>query len=129
MDDLGYLFGKIYAWTPKSEGDISHFMLRVLDELYSEKHLTFENGAYMRCFSSFMGEIRKDMKLYDVSFDMAVILEVMSILSKLSREEIKLIPPHYGKKEHFRLGCLLGKYPISMTYAEMNRRAQEAFKR
>lgn len=104
-------------------------MLRVLDELYSEKHLTFENGAYMRCISSFMREIRKDMKLYDVSFDMAVILELMSILSRLSREEIKLIPPHYGKKEHFRLGCLLGKYPISMTYAEMNRRAQEAFKR
>lgn len=43
------------------------------------------------------------------------------------REEIILKRPHYGKKEHFRLGNMVRDYPISMTYAEMNRIAKRTF--
>lgn len=122
LDDLGYLFGKIYAWTPKTEEDIAHFMIIVLDRLYSEMKLEHNDS-----FSKLFGEINRNIRLYQCSFNMAIILYVHSILQSLSVEEIKLNPPHYGKKEHFRLGILLGEYPISQTYTEMNRIAQKAF--
>lgn len=128
LDDLGYLFSKIYAWTPKTEGEISGFMMRVLDKLYEEKKVTFKAGSYMMCFTSFFDEVKRDMNLYGWSFDRAVIQVVLNVLSQLKRDEIKINPPHYGKKEHFRMGMLIGEWPASMTYAEMNRRAQKEFK-
>ena len=123
LDDLGYLFSKIYAWTPKTEEDIAHFMVIVLDRLYSEMKLEHNDS-----FSKLFGEINRNIRLYQCSFDMAIILYVHSILQRLSTDEIKLNAPHYDKKEHFRLGMLMGEYPISQTYTEMNRIAQKAFK-
>lgn len=122
LDDLGYLFGKIYAWIPKTESEIAYFMIIVLDKLYSEMKLEHNND-----FSKLFEEINRNMSLYKCSFDMAIILYVHSVLQGLSVDKIKLKAPHYGKKEHFRLGMLLGEYPISQTYSEMNRRAQRAF--
>ena len=123
LDDLGYLFSKIYAWTPKTESEIAHFMIKVLDKLYSEIKLEHNNN-----FSELFDEVNRNIRLYQCSFDMAIIYYVHSVLQGLSTEEIKLNAPHYGKKEHFRLGMLLGEYPISQTYTEMNRIAQKAFK-
>lgn len=120
LDDLGYLFSKVYAWTPKTEEDIAHFMIIVLDTLY-------ENKKFNNDFSNLFNEVKRNMRLYQCSFDMGIILYVHSVLQGLSVKEIKLNAPHYGKKEHFRLGMLLGEYPISQTYSEMNRRAQQVF--
>ena len=122
LDDLGYLFGKIYAWVPKTESEIAHFMIIVLDKLYSEMKLEHNND-----FSKLFDEVKRNIHLYECSFDMAIIYYVHSVLQGLSVKEIKLNAPYYGKKEHFRLGMLLGEYPISQTYAEMNRRAQKVF--
>lgn len=122
LDDLGYLFSKVYAWTPNTEEAIAYFMIIVLDRLYSEMKLERNDS-----FSKLFGEINRNIRLYQCSFNMAIILYVHSILQGLSTEEIKLNAPHYGKKEHFRLGILLGEYPISQTYTEMNRIAQKAF--
>lgn len=122
LDDLSYLFSKIYAWAPKTEEDIAHFMIIVLDRLYSEMKLEHHDS-----FSKLFGEINRNIRLYQCSFNMAIILYVHSILQGLSTEEIKLNSPHYDKKKHFRLGMLLGEYPISQTYTEMNRIAQKAF--
>lgn len=127
MEDLGYLFSQIYAWTPKTEEEVARFMMRVLDKLYEDKAIQF-NSESPHCFAGFFDEIKNRMWIYKVSFDMAIIYYVRSILQQLSRDEIKLNPPHYGKKEHFRMGCLFGDYPISMTYKEMNRIAEKAFK-
>ena len=60
---------------------------------------------------------------------MSVILVVHSILQRLGTNEIKLNPPVYGKKEHFRMGQFFGEYPISMTYTEMNRIARKVFEK
>ena len=127
LDDLGYLFGEIYAWTPKTEEEVAHFMMKVLDKLYEEQDRKFNSESLMDSFSGFYKQVRRYMWLYNCSFDMAVIWTVHSILQGLSSKEIKLNPPVYGKKKHFRMGQFFGKYPISMTYKEMNNRAIKMF--
>lgn len=130
-NDLGYLFSKIYAWTPKTDQEIAHFMLITIDKLYEELGLSFTTngyGKYNNSFASFHEEINRRMHLYDVSYEMAIILWAMSKLMELDKNQIKLNAPKYGKKEHFRMGRAFGgKYPISMTYTEMNRRAKQMF--
>lgn len=128
LDDLGYLFSKIYTWTPKTEEEIAHFMMRVLDKLYDEKGIRFDSESWINNFSGFHNEIKRNMRIYNCSFDMAIIWVVHSILQQLDRNEIKLNRPVYGKKEHFRMGQFFGEYPISMTYKEMNNRAIKMFK-
>lgn len=124
LDDLGYLFSKIYGWIPKKESEVSKFMLIVIDTLYEQLDLYFKSEAYGRynnSFSSFYDEINNRMKLYDISFNMAIIYWSLSILQRLTIKEIKLNPPDtFNKKSKFRLGMLFGKYPISMTYKHMN---------
>lgn len=121
LEDLGYLFSKIYAWTPKTEKEIAPMMLRVLDEF------NVKSGRNIYSLYSFFSELHKYMSLYDISLDKAIILYVRSILQSLSKDEIKLNAPHYGKKEYFRMGSLWGRLPISMTYTEMNRIANRMF--
>ena len=121
LDDLSYLFSKIYAWTPKKEKDIALMMLRVLDEF------DVKIGCH-RSLYGFHSEIQKYISLYSISFDMAIIHYVRSILFEIPSKLIKLHPPKYGKKEHFRMGSAFHKYPISMSYAEMNRIASRVFK-
>ena len=123
VKDLSYLFSKIYAYTPKTENEVAHYMLRVLDKLYTQQGIAF-NDETRYGFAAFYGEIERDMHLYKVSFDMAIILYVKNILLRLDEKEIKLNPPHYGKKEYFRIG---GGFPISTTYKEMNRIAEMVF--
>ena len=120
LEDLGYLFSQIYGWTPKTEADIAPMMLKVLDKLNSEM------GKSVSLYQVY-NEIHNRVNIQEVSNDMAIILYVRAILQGLSKDEIQLNPPHYGKKEHFRMGSLFGKTPISMTYTEMNRRAQRMF--
>jgi hypothetical protein len=120
IDDLGYLFSKIYGWTPKTEKEIAPMMLKVLDRLDTEM-------GRLHPLYDFYSDIQRNMCLYDVSLDLATILYVRSILQGLPKDVIKLNPPHYGKKEYFRMGSLFGKYPISQTYTEMNRMAQKTF--
>ena len=131
LNDLGYLFSKIYAWTPKSEEEVAHFMLITIDTLYEQLGVSFTTNSYGRynnSFASFHEEINRRMRLYEVSYEKAIILWAISILMQLDKEQIKLNAPKYGKKEHFRMGRAFGgKYPISMTYAEMNRRAKQMF--
>lgn len=127
IKDLGYLFSKIYAWTPKTEEEVARMMMRVLDKLYEERGKTFIEGTRFS-FATFYDEIKRTMWLYNVSFSMAIIIIVKSRLFELTNDEIKLNPPHYGKKEHFRLGYLFGKEAkISTTYKEMNDFAQKWF--
>lgn len=127
LDDLGYLFGEIYAWKPKTEEEIAHFMMRVLDKLYDEQDIRFNSESWIHNFAGFHAEIKRNMRMYNCSFDMATIWVVHSILQGLKRDEIKLNPPVYGKKKHFRMGQFFGEYPISMTYKEMNKIATKAF--
>lgn len=129
-EDLDYLFSKIYGWTSPKEDEVSYRMLIVLDRLYEAANVTIKDCPRMWCMSHthFEEEVRNRMCIYDnCSRDKAIILTVLSILQMLRNDEIKLNPPHYGKKEHFRMGSLFGKNPISMTYKEMNRKAQKSF--
>lgn len=129
VDDLGYLFSKIYGWQPTTEKEVADFMVRVLDKLYEQKEITFKADSNMHCFTGFHNEVNRRMSIYNVSYNRAVILLVLSELQQLSVDEIKLKAPHFGKKEHFRMGMLFGEWPKSMTYKEMNKRAQKAFNR
>lgn len=128
LDDLGYLFEEIYGWKPKTEEEIAHKMLVVLDRLYEEMEEKFVFESHRLNFSRFHDEVRRNMRLYDCSFSMGTIRVVHSILQCLSKDEIKLNPPVYGKGKHFRMGGFFQKRPISMTYKEMNRIAEKAFK-
>ena len=129
-EDLDYLFSKIYGWTSPREDEVSHRMMIVLDRLYEDADVNKieRNNCWYMSHSIFEDEVRKRISLYkDCTRDMAIILTVLSVLQGLSKEEIKLNRPHYGKSEHFRMGCLCGKNPISMTYKEMNNRAIRMF--
>lgn len=128
LEDLGYLFSQIYGWTPTKESEIAHMMLVALDRLYEELEVPINSYRFYNKHALFKEEVQKRMNIYEQSMDMAIICLVRSIFQGLSKDEIKLTTPHYGKKEHFRLGSLFGKYPVSMTYTEMNRIALKAFK-
>lgn len=129
-EDLDYLFLKIYGWTTPNEREVAHRMMRVLDCLYKAAEVTIDDcpRGWLMSHTAFDEEVTKRRLLYPgCTRDMAIIYTVMSILQGLTKDEIKLNPPHFGKKEHFRMGMLIGEWPKSMTYTEMNRRAQKAF--
>lgn len=125
--DLGYLLSKIYGWTPTKVEDIAHFMLIILEHVYETQGKKFSSD-YLCSFTSFWNELERYSNLYQCcTYNRAIILLVLSRLQELSKDEIKLNPPHFGKKEHFRLGMAFGEYPISQTYKEMNRITQKFF--
>ena len=132
-EDLDYFFSQIYGWTSAREDEVAHRMMIVLDRLYEAADVfsrTNRPYGWYISHASFEEEVRKRMSLYhDCSRDMDIIFTVLSVLQGLSKEEIELEPPFYGKHEHFRMGSLFGKNPISMTYKEMNRRAEQMFGR
>lgn len=129
--DLAYFFSEIYAFPPKNESDVALLMLLVLEKLHKELNLDRDPEKVPACWLStpyrLEQEIRRIMLLYDFGRDRATIQAVLHVLHKLSTEEIKLKRPVYSKKFPFRLGGYFYKYPISMTYAEMNRKAIEMF--
>ena len=128
IEDLGYIFSKIFGWTPDREHEIAEMMLMVLDAFYEKVGIQLngkEDGFWNNSFQSFYRAIRERATFYNISYDRAVIKHVLSILSRSPREaltKLHIKPPHYGKKEHFRMD---GK--PSMTYKEMNRIAKETF--
>lgn len=125
-EDLGYLLSKIYGWTPKRDDELAYLMLNVLERVYEEQDKKFSSG-YLCSFASFWNEVNRYSDIYECTYNRAIILLVLGRLLELSKEEIKLNPPHFGKKEHFRMGMLFGEWPKSMTYTEMNRIAQKTF--
>jgi hypothetical protein len=128
--DLAYFFSKIY-FPPKSESEVALLMLLVLEKLHKDLNLDRDPEKVPACWLStpyrLEQEIRRIMLLYDFGRDRATIQAVLHVLHKLSNEEIKLKRPIYSKKFPFRLGGYFTKYPISMTYKEMNKKAIEMF--
>jgi hypothetical protein len=128
--DLAYFFSKIY-FPPKSESEVALLMLLVLEKLHKELNLDRDPEKVPACWLStpyrLEQEIRRIMLLYDFGRDRATIQAVLHVLQKLSTEEIKLKRPVYSKKFPFRMGGCFTKYPISMTYKEMNKKAIEMF--
>ena len=128
--DLAYFFSKIY-FPPKSESEVSLLMLLVLEKLHKELELDRDpekvSAYWLSTPYRLEQEIRRLMLLYDWGRDGATIIAVLNVLHKLSNEEIKLKRPVYSKKFPFRLGGCFTKYPMSMTYKEMNRKAIKMF--
>ena len=130
IEDLGYLLSQVYGYSINNEEEVAMHMLRILDNLYDDLHISSSCGSrWLYTHVDFELEVRKRMRLYDCSRDHAIILSVLSILLSLSNYEIELNPPYYGKHEYFRLGCIGRSYPISMTYTHMNRMAEKVFGR
>lgn len=129
--DLAYFFSKIYAFPPKTESEVALLMLLVLEKLHKELNLDRDPEKVPACLLStpyrLEQEIRKIMWFHDWNRDRATIQAVLNVLHALSSKEIKLKRPVYSKKFPFRLGGYFTKYPISMTYAEMNRKAIKMF--
>lgn len=131
IEDLSYLFSQIYGWNPTEHNNeqttkcVANYMLLILDDLK-------EKGVHVRYtalgFYGFITQMRIYQELYELSFDMAIIRFMLSILLEIERKDIKLNPPHFGRKEHFRLGRIGSNYPMSTTYTTMNKIAQKAFK-
>ena len=131
-EDLAFLFSKIYAYKAKNEHETAMLMIKVLDTLYDELELNRNrenvSAVWLSSHELFENEVNKNILLYDTTRDSAIIIAVLCVLLNLTNKEIKLNPPHYSKKEYFRLGQLFGEPPISMTYKEMNKIAQKQFK-
>lgn len=129
--DLAYFFSKIYAFSPENESGVALLMLLVLEKLHQELELDRDPEKVPACWLStpyrLEQEIRRLMLFYNFGRDRATIQAVLHVLHKLSTEEIKLKRPVYSKKFPFRLGGYFTKYPISMTYKEMNRKAIKMF--
>jgi len=129
--DLAYFFSKIYAFPPKNESEVALLMLLVLEKLHKELNLDRDPEKVSACWLStpyrLEQEIRRLMLLYDFGRDGATIHAVLDVLQTLSIKEIKLKRPVYSKKFPFRLGGCFTKYPMSMTYKEMNRKAIKMF--
>lgn len=125
--DLAYFFSKIYAFPPKTESEVALLMLLVLEKLHQKLELNRDPEKVPACWLStpyrLEQEIRRIMLFYDYDRDRATIQAVLNVLHTLSNKEIKLKRPVYSKKFPFRLD----EYPISMTYAEMNRMAIKMF--
>ena len=128
---LAYFFSKIYAFPPENESRVALLMLLVLEKLHQELELDRDPEKVPACWLStpyrLEQEIRRLMLFYNFGRDRATIQAVLHVLHKLSNEEIKLKRPIYSKKFPFRLGGYFTKYPISMTYKEMNRKAIKMF--
>lgn len=129
--DLAYFFSEIYALPPKNESEVALLMLIILGKLHQELELDRDPEKVPACWLStpylLEQEIRKIMLFYNLDRDGATIQAVLGVLHNLSNEEIKLKRPVYSKKFPFRLGGYFTKYPISMTYAEMNKKAIKMF--
>lgn len=129
--DLAYFFSKIYAFPPKTESEVALLMLIVLEKVHKEFELDRDpekvSARWLSTPYLFEQEVRKLMLFYDWNRDRAIIQAVLHVLHTLSNEEIKLKRPVYSKKFPFRIGGCFTRYPISMTYAEMNRIAIKMF--
>lgn len=129
--DLAYFFSKIYAFPPKNESEVAMLMLLVLEKIHQNLELDRNPekvpARWLSTPYRLEQEIRRIMLLYDYDRDRATIQAVLNVLNTLSIEEIKLKRPVYSKKFPFRMGGCFTKYPISMTYAEMNKKAIEMF--
>ena len=129
--DLAYFFSNIYAFPPKNESEVAMLMLLVLEKLHKELNLDRDpekvSSRWLSTPYRLEQEIRRIMLLYDFDRDRAIIQAVLNVLHVLSNEEIKLKRPVYSKKFPFRMGGCFTRYPISMTYKEMNRKAIEMF--
>ena len=80
-EDLGYLLSKVYAWTPKTEQEVSHMMLRALDRLYRDLDIPRDNcpARWFNSHASFEEEVNKRMHFYNISREMAIIYLVLAI--------------------------------------------------
>jgi hypothetical protein len=129
--DLAYFFSKIYAFPPKNESEVALLMLLVLEKIHQKLELDRDpekvSARWLSTPYRLEQEIRRIMLLYDYDRDRATIQAVLHVLHTLSNDEIKLKRPVYSKKFPFRLGGYFTKYPISMTYAEMNKKAIKMF--
>lgn len=83
------------------------------------------NEPYCYTFDAFYRGIDRIMRIYDISdYNLAIIYLVKDILAfNITRDMISLNKPVF-KKGKRRIG---GKYPMSQTYAEMNRIASNHF--
>lgn len=126
VDDLNILFSDIFCYSPKNERAVARLMLNVLDDL-TIKLGEFNSHRLLSSHSMFEDKVECYIQMFGVARDMAIIYAVLGVLCNLTNKDILLNKPIYGKKEKFRLGCMFGKNPISMTYTEMNRIADKSF--
>lgn len=119
LEDLGYLFSKIYGWVPTTIKEIAYFMLRAYTDYLYESGETHNYDAYQDWLTRFHREINDYMCLYHCDFNMACIRWVKFNFVQVGMKTIKLNRPIYNKKQYFRLG---GKYANKqgMTYKHMN---------
>lgn len=118
LEDLGYLFSKIYGWVPTDIKDIAYFMLRAWDT-YLDESGTRTNYGQCHGFAEFNRVINNYMRLYDCDFNMACIKWVCSNFVEIGITTIRINRPVYNKNQYFRLG---GEYANKqgMTYKHMN---------
>lgn len=126
-EDLAYLLGQMYGWSSTSDDELSLMMLCVFDCLIEEMQGKHWSGRWAADHFHFEQEVRRRMSIYECTRGHAIIYLVLAVLQGMPKNEIRLNRYVYGKGKYFRMGNTFGTNPISMTYTEMNRRAQKSF--
>lgn len=130
FEDLNHLIEQVYGWRPETKKDTAMRMLCVLDSICESLRTDGQVLNEYRWYTShsrFEGEIEHLVTFYNITREVAIIRIVLSILLGITHNEIQLNKPVFGKKHYFRLGHIGNDYPISMTYAEMNKIASKFF--
>lgn len=119
---------KYNIWPGIKPRDICKYMLMCLEEIYSFLDEDDKKNNFWLCsHSSFLDQIEHRIHFYENTYEEAIVYTVLGILRCLTKEQIELIPPKYGKGMR-RIGCMFrNEMPKSMTYAEMNRMAKKMF--
>lgn len=116
-----------YVWPNMGRCDICRYMLMCLDKVY--EHLDDEdrrNGCWLCSHAAFLDKINHYINFYEKTYEEAVVYTVLEVLSCMSKDQIELKKPVYGKGRR-RIGLMFRETPKSMTYKEMNKIASKTF--
>lgn len=117
-----------------SRETIMHFLFTAHEKIISNLN-EYERTSPHWCATpkTFYEEVRnfiRRARMYyntEVSMDYASARVILTIMSNMTKDQIEMKRPVYGKGR-LRMGSMFGaKRPISLTYKQMNREAEKVF--
>lgn len=114
--------------------DIMRWLFNAHDQI--TRHLSDEEkmNPYWRATPwNFYNEVKEWMRRSEqyynekISMDYASARVILDVMSNMTKEQIEIRKPVYGKGK-MRIGSMFGgKRPVSLTYTQMNREAEQVF--
>lgn len=117
-----------------SRETIMHFLFaaheKIISNLNEYERTSPHWCATPKTFYEEVSNFIRRAKMYyntEVSMDYAAARVILTIMSNMTKDQIEMKRPVYGKGR-LRMGSMFGvKRPISLTYKQMNREAEKIF--